>query len=314
MPVMPWVDPGPYNGSSAPQQPVPVTSGDTYWVSFARSDTPQAYELYSAYKTKAEADKAAQDIRAWAARTGWKVADIKIEKEAGPAKPATASSEKEKPSGALADLGAMTPLLSQLRDLGDRVMQAKKAVDKAREILDKGLVAKERQLGDTLKEYGQAVAKAYDYATRAKRELTSLTGSISEREFKRVNSLIDTYNRHRVDLGASQSPPLLSPPLRLPGISRVRPGQMKASILPDQPGPLPDGLDRGAAAVPAEGDGGAAHDEAEREYQARMRQLEQLSRDLLAAGLSRERVEEIITDLEKRARQRMQDVKNAERK
>jgi hypothetical protein len=100
MPDLPWVDVPPVGSKPANPPAAASTDGDKYWVSFSRSDTPKAYELYSAYKTKAEAEKAAQDIRAWAARTGWKVADIQIEKDgaAGPPLP-----KKGGPDGATPD-------------------------------------------------------------------------------------------------------------------------------------------------------------------------------------------------------------------
>jgi hypothetical protein len=87
MPKLAWVD-VPSPGATTTPATTQASTGDVYWVSFARSDTPKAYELYSAYKTKAEADKAAQDIRNWAARTGWRVADIQIEKDPGTPPPA----------------------------------------------------------------------------------------------------------------------------------------------------------------------------------------------------------------------------------
>jgi hypothetical protein len=100
MPALPWIDVGATSVAAAVTTQAPAGSGDVYWVSFARSDTPKAYELYSAYKTQAEANKAAAEIRAWAARTGWKVADIQIEKEAGskPTPDAKAGSADSKPA------------------------------------------------------------------------------------------------------------------------------------------------------------------------------------------------------------------------
>jgi hypothetical protein len=81
-----WVDVGPYRQVD-PEPDGGFDSDTVYWVSYLRKgDAPTAGELYGAYKTKAEADKAVAEIRAWAKTIKdptWQIASILVEKVGG---------------------------------------------------------------------------------------------------------------------------------------------------------------------------------------------------------------------------------------
>ncbi len=82
---------------------------------------------------------------------------------------------------------------SRLKDLLETTKEAKKAVDKAKEIKKKGLTAEERKWGDTIKEYKDQIKEAFKRASHAKRELTSMTGQITLKQFHDVNKLINDF-------------------------------------------------------------------------------------------------------------------------
>jgi hypothetical protein len=109
----------------------------------------------------------------------------------------------------------------------DRLKEAKEAVDKAKEFREKGLTAEERKRGDTLKEYRDALKDAYNRVMNAKRDLTSMTGRISEKQFDDVNRLIDSYNRSNDGLAQSSGAGGGTGIDRLPSIARVTPGELR---------------------------------------------------------------------------------------
>jgi hypothetical protein len=87
-------------------------------------------------------------------------------------------------------------------ELLTRLKEAKEAVDQAKKV-EKGeacvLKAKERKLGDTIKEYKDMVAKSFRQAVEAKKTLTRGVGTLTEAKFRQVNGLIDKYNREIKD-------------------------------------------------------------------------------------------------------------------
>ncbi len=112
----------------------------------------------------------------------------------------------------------------------DRLKEAKEAVDKAKEFREKGLTAEERKRGDTLKEYRDALKDAYNRVMNAKRDLTSMTGRISEKQFDDVNRLIDSYNRSNDGLAQSSGAGGGTGIDRLPSIARVTPGELRGKL------------------------------------------------------------------------------------
>ncbi len=114
----------------------------------------------------------------------------------------------------------------------DRLKEAKEAVDKAKEFREKGLTAEERKRGDTLKEYRAALKDAYDRVMTAKRDLTSMTGTITRKQFQDVNNLIDSFNRSRNDSGqqaGGAAGPVLS---QYPALAPVTPGELRGKLAP----------------------------------------------------------------------------------
>jgi hypothetical protein len=116
----------------------------------------------------------------------------------------------------------------------ENVTLAKKALDKAKEISN-GVAAAERKLGDTIKEYADIVKQLYENATKATDNLTSMTGSITEKQFGDVNKLIDGYNKDNDKLdqlgrgaGGGAIP-------SFPRLSRVTQKDLKAKIVEKTP-------------------------------------------------------------------------------
>lgn len=124
--------------------------------------------------------------------------------------------------------------LKKSKDVVDRLKEAKDAVDKAIKYAKEGLTAEERKLGDTLKEYSDSVKKAYENVAKAKENLLSMTGSISQKQFNDVNKLIASYNGYNDSLGQYRKLPGGSKLPSLPSIARVKPGDLKANVLPEQ--------------------------------------------------------------------------------
>jgi hypothetical protein len=87
-------------------------------------------------------------------------------------------------------------------DLLSRLKAAKDAVDRAQKI-EKGddslLKAKERTLGDTIREYLDMVGKSYGQAIQAKKTLTGGVAALTDAKMREVNGLIDRYNRELQD-------------------------------------------------------------------------------------------------------------------
>lgn len=90
----------------------------------------------------------------------------------------------------------------EAKDLVTRLKEAKEAVDHAQKV-DKGeasvFEAKERKLGDTIKEYKDMVAQSYRQAVEAKKTLTGGVAALTETKMRQVNGLIDQYNREVQD-------------------------------------------------------------------------------------------------------------------
>jgi hypothetical protein len=90
-------------------------------------------------------------------------------------------------------------------DLLTRLKEAKEAVDHARKVA-KGeaslLKAKERTLGDTIKEYKDMVAQSYRQVVDAKKTLTGGVAALTDAKFREVNGLIDKYNGEIQDFQA----------------------------------------------------------------------------------------------------------------
>ena len=82
------------------------------------------------------------------------------------------------------------------KKLLERVKFAKEDFEKAKKDAIKTLEeAANRKLGDTIKEYGDMVAKSYERVKEAKKSITGNVGTLTEAKFRDVNALIDQYNR-----------------------------------------------------------------------------------------------------------------------
>jgi hypothetical protein len=183
-----------------------------------RDDPPDAYPLgISTFKTEAAARAAADAHMARTSGNGsLAVTHYLIEGE-----PTVKDLAEEVKKSAEAGKEAL-----------DRMKEAKEAVDKARETREKGLTAEERKRGDTIKEYGDALKGAYDRVMTLKRDMTSMTGTIAERQFRNVNNLIDSFNRSRNDFAqtaGSAAGPILA---NYPAISPIAPGELKGKLAP----------------------------------------------------------------------------------
>lgn len=191
---------------------------DQWTVSYSRRSGPTVFELDGTYKTEQAARNRAQQLIAWSnrmdANSGWRLAVILIEGEASVQRLADEA-------GKSAEEG---------KEAYGRLKDAKKAVDKARELEAKGLTAQERKRGDTLREYRDALKSAYDRAMNAKRNLTSMTGTVTQKQFRDVNNLIDSFNRSRNDLSekaGGDAGPVLS---QYPAIPAVTPGELRGTL------------------------------------------------------------------------------------
>jgi hypothetical protein len=114
-------------------------------------------------------------------------------------------------------------------DLAKMVKEAKGAVDAA----EHG-----RKLGDTLKEYSSRIKDVYKMAVDAKRNLTSMTGTIARKQFDAANKLIDSFNRTRAEFsrasqeaaGSSLLPGFTSVLSQYPQLARVTPQDLKGKL------------------------------------------------------------------------------------
>ena len=105
-----------------------------------------------------------------------------------------------------------------------------KDVDDAAQRAKKLLTGLEHQVGDTLKEYTNRIAVAYENATKAKAGMTALTGKIARQQFEDVNKQIDGFNGLRTE--ASQKVGVAGDSLmaRYPTMSRVTPQDLKGKL------------------------------------------------------------------------------------
>ena len=123
----------------------------------------------------------------------------------------------------------------------DKVKDAKEAVDKAKESMKEGLTAEEQKLGDTLKEYANRIKDVYKQAVDAKKNLTSMTGTIARKQFQDVNNAIDRFNQTRTYFGRQVQSAIGNPAFvsyntvlsRFPMIPRLSPQDLKGRLEPD---------------------------------------------------------------------------------
>jgi hypothetical protein len=90
---------------------------------------------------------------------------------------------------------------------------------------------KERKPGSSLQEFSRRIADGYRNAAAATKHLTSLTGDITQKQFRDVNNLIDSYNRTRSDFrdkAGSDGAAALS---AFPQLARVTPGDLKGKLV-----------------------------------------------------------------------------------
>jgi hypothetical protein len=137
----------------------------------------------------------------------------------------------------------------------ETIKEAKEAVDKAKKIAEEGLTAEERKLGDTLNEYANRVRDAWQNAMSARKNLTGMTGNLTQKQFRDVNNLIDSFNNRRADfskrvnsagntLGARYGPVLT----RYREVPRVAPEELKGKLGPEtaiRPGSYAYSFDNG---------------------------------------------------------------------
>jgi len=84
---------------------------------------------------------------------------------------------------------------SKMKQSLDNTKEAQEAIDNAKEINKKGLTADERKRGDTIKEYKAQLQAAGSRAMNAKRELTSMTGQLTNKQIDDANKLIGSFNQ-----------------------------------------------------------------------------------------------------------------------
>jgi hypothetical protein len=146
-----------------------------------RDDAPDKYPLgISTHKTEAEAVAAAKAHIAKSAGNG----DLAVTHYLIEGEPSVRKKSAEQ--------------VKQAVELLERLKQAKEAVDQAKKVA-KGeasvFQAKERKLGDTIKEYKDMVGQSYRQIVETKKTMTGGVASLSEAKFREVNGLIDKYNR-----------------------------------------------------------------------------------------------------------------------
>ena len=117
--------------------------------------------------------------------------------------------------------------LKAAAEMATKVKEAKDAVDKAKKIVKDGVSAEERKVGDTLKEYANRVKDAYQNAVNAKKDLTSLTGNLTQKQFQSVNKLIDSFNQTRSDFSQKAGTPGGAVLSLYPQVARVTPQDLK---------------------------------------------------------------------------------------
>lgn len=173
------------------KKPAPALGPDDYviysWTSSwgTKSDAPDKYPLgFTVHKTEDEAVIAAKAHMARTAGNGIDaVTHYLIEGE-------------PKVRNKMADR------IDKAKAISTRLREAKAAVDAANKD-QKGepsqRVAKERTLGDTIKEYKEMVAQSFRQAVDAKTIVTDGVAGLTDAKTRRVNGLIDEYNRELQD-------------------------------------------------------------------------------------------------------------------
>ena len=94
----------------------------------------------------------------------------------------------------------------------------------------KDLAKAKQPVGGDLTEYRNRIADAYSRAVDAKKTLVSTTGNIADKEFRRVNSLIDSYNRNA---GSFNDAAAKAGAALLPAMSPVTPGDLSGTLVRD---------------------------------------------------------------------------------
>ena len=166
------------------KKPVPETmkAGDgqkvTYsWtVSYSRLNSPTTFELDMPDVTEQQANAEAEALKAWNQRMGksdWNLHTILLEGE---------------PSVRSKDHDRIVEFMRRARELADQISELKEKLDAFRR------EAKERAVGDTLKEYAKAIQDVYQRVVDLKSELTGWVGKITSAMFDQVNNLINGYN------------------------------------------------------------------------------------------------------------------------
>jgi hypothetical protein len=124
--------------------------------------------------------------------------------------------ERDYAKGGLLESATDKPTALKIRKLVRTVRRIKKAKDAAQG------KAKERKVGDTLREYAKNVAQAYERAKRFKEQRLASTKQLSKQQMDEVNARIKSYNKTRDsygDLSRDAVAPVLSKYPAMPLIS-----------------------------------------------------------------------------------------------
>ena len=122
-------------------------------------------------------------------------------------------------------------LAKPMKNVVEDAKDTKAAIDKAKELLN----AEERKVGDTLKEYADQIATAYENAVKAKQGLTSMIGAITRKQFDGVNKQIDGFNGLRTETREKVGVAGASLMVRYPTMSRVTPQDLKGNLEDSSP-------------------------------------------------------------------------------
>jgi hypothetical protein len=115
--------------------------------------------------------------------------------------------ERDYAKGGLMESAPDKPTALKIRKLVRTVKRIKKAKDAAQG------KAKERKVGDTLREYAKNVEQAYERAKKFKEQRLAATKNLSKQQMDEVNALIKSYNKTREsygDLSRNAVAPILS--------------------------------------------------------------------------------------------------------
>jgi hypothetical protein len=101
------------------------------------------------------------------------------------------------------------------------------------------VLAKERALAATIKEYGQEVMKAYDKARQVKDGMSGLTTKVAKKDFDHANKVIANYNQSRVNFGRAEREFLALQNDRIKNIPKKGKsrGEIPVTVIPTQQNP-----------------------------------------------------------------------------